>query len=278
VPAAVFRADQDQRITFRNERWTQLVGVDPSIRYLRDIVDRDDRDRLDGELAALVEALGPASATVEVRSRDGARVYLVTCRAVSDLVNDRRSLVGAVTDISDTVALRERAEHDPLTGLHNRTAVEERLAEAMADEGRGTVVAFIDLDDFKHVNDTFGHAAGDRVLSVLAQRLRACVRPGDVVGRYGGDEFVLILRDAPVDDAGMAARLDDILTQPIRWEGRSWVPGVSIGVARPGPADDPAAVLRHADETMFASKRQRKLRLVGPDPASSDPRAADGIA
>jgi diguanylate cyclase (GGDEF)-like protein/PAS domain S-box-containing protein len=271
VPAAVFRADEDQLVTFRNERWPQLVGWDPSVRHLRDIVSRHDRERFDLEIEALVAASGPDSASLEVRSRDGQRVYLVTCRSVPDLVNDRRSLVGAVTDITDTVELRERAEHDPLTGLHNRTAIEARLAQALAEGPEDTVVVFVDLDGFKQVNDTYGHEAGDHVLAVLAGRLRTRIRPQDLVGRYGGDEFVLILRDASVDDAAIMARLEEALVEPVRWSGGSWSPGVSIGVARPGPGDVPATLLRRADHEMFASKRQHKLRLIGPAPDPDDP-------
>jgi len=264
VPAAVFRADEDQRVTFGNERWTQLAGADPAHRRLRDFVHRDDRDRFDQEIGDLVESPGPASAGIEVRSRDGSHVYLITCRCVSDVVNDHRSLVGAVTDITDTVELRARAERDPLTGLHNRVAIEERLAQALAEHPSATVVVFIDVDGFKQVNDTFGHEAGDHVLTVLAQRLRSCVRPSDVVGRYGGDEFVLVLHETHVDEGVIAIRLEEALGAPIRWKGGTWVPSISVGVARPVDGDDPATVLRRADGSMFASKRLRKLRLVPP--------------
>jgi len=262
VPAAVFRADDRQRLTFRNERWTQLAGSDSTGGQLRDLVHRDDRERFDEEIGGLVEAPGPTSASIEVRSRDGTRVYLITCRSVSDVVNDRRSLVGAVTDITDTVELRERVEQDPLTGLHNRVAFEERLAEALAEDSAATVVVFIDVDGFKQVNDTFGHEAGDHVLTVLARRLRSSVRPDDVVGRYGGDEFVLILRDTDVDEAAVASRLEEALAVPVRLKAGTWLPGVSVGVARLAEGDDPATVLRRADGAMFVSKRQHKLRLV----------------
>jgi diguanylate cyclase (GGDEF)-like protein/PAS domain S-box-containing protein len=265
VPAAVFRADDDQRITFRNERWTQLVGSDPSVQRLRDIVHRDDRERFDEEIGGLLVGVAPASASVEVRSRDYNKVYLITCRAVTDVVNDRHSLVGAVTDITATVELRERVEHDPLTGLYNRIAVEERLAEALVEDPQSTLVVFVDVDGFKQVNDTFGHEAGDQVLTVLARRLRSSVRPRDVVGRYGGDEFVVLLSEADLgDDDVIAARLETALTEPVHWKGGGWRPAVSIGVARPHPSDDPAAVLARADRDMFVVKRQHKLRLVHP--------------
>jgi diguanylate cyclase (GGDEF)-like protein/PAS domain S-box-containing protein len=264
VPAAVFRADDNQLLTFRNGRWSELIGDHQAAQQLRDIVHKEDRRRFDEAIGGLVGDAGPTSASVEVRSRDGRRVYQVTCQSVLDLVNDRQSLVGSVTDITATVELRERAERDPLTGLHNRSAVEERLLAALEVQPERTVVIFVDLDRFKDVNDLFGHEAGDQVLAQLAQRLQGCVRPDDVVGRYGGDEFVLILFDAEADDAAIVERLEQALEDPVHWDGGSWRPAISVGIARPHPGDDPATVLRHADRQMFAVKRQRKLRLVEP--------------
>jgi diguanylate cyclase (GGDEF)-like protein/PAS domain S-box-containing protein len=264
VPAAVFRADQHQRLTFRNERWTQLLGEDPGLDHLRDVVHRDDRSRLNDQIEPLVAHAVPASTSIEVRGRDGDRMLLITCQSVVDLVNDSRSLVGSVTDITDTVELRERAAHDPLTRLHNRSAIEEHLAAAIAEDPEGTAVVFLDLDDFKSVNDRYGHETGDRVLVALAERLQSSVRPGDIVGRYGGDEFVLVLRASDADDTAIALRLEQAMCEPVRWATGSWRPTVSIGIAHPeGRDDEPAAVLRDADRHMFTAKRQRKLRVVG---------------
>ncbi len=192
----------------------------------------------------------------------GERTFVISCRSVLDLVNDSRSFVGAVTDVTSTVTLRERAEHDPLTGLLNRLTIEERLAAAVADHPDRTTVVFIDVDGFKEINDSYGHHVGDQVLVALAQRLRACVRVDDLVGRYGGDEFVLVLADSRTDVESIASRLERGLTEPIRWDGGSWRPAVSIGLARPRPGDDPATLLRSADREMFANKRLRKLHLV----------------
>ena len=258
VPGAVFRADRDQRLTFCNQQWTELVGGEHTGRLLHDIVHPDDRARFDQQMEALVHGSGPSSACVEVRDASGARTFAISCRSVLDLVNDSRSFVGAVTDVTSTVTLRERAEQDPLTGLLNRLAIEERLAVAVAENPSRTVVVFVDLDGFKDVNDTYGHHVGDQVLVTIAQRLRACVRSEDLVGRYGGDEFVLVLEDPGSDDVSIAARLEQGVTELIRWDGGSWRPAVSIGLARPRPGDDPATLLRSADREMFANKRLRK--------------------
>ena len=206
VPGAVFRADHNQRLTFCNEQWTDLLGDEPAGRFLYEIVYADDRGRFDEQMNALASGTGPSSACVEVRDASGERTYAISCRSVLDLVNDRRSYVGAVTDVTSTVTLRERAEQDPLTGLLNRLAIEERLAAAMADHPNRTVVVFVDLDGFKDVNDTHGHHAGDQVLVAIAHRLRGCVRADDLVGRYGGDEFVLVLHDWDIDDESIGTR------------------------------------------------------------------------
>jgi len=261
VPGAVFRADHEQRLTFCNEQWTELVGDAYAGRFLHDIVHPDDRRRFDEQMDALGGGTGPSSACVEVRDATGDRTYAISCRSVLDLVNDRRSFVGAVTDVTSTVTLRERAQQDPLTGLLNRLAIEDGLATAVADHPDRTVVVFVDLDGFKEVNDTYGHDVGDQVLVAIGQRLRACVRADDLVGRYGGDEFVLVLHDLDTDEL-IGSRLETGVTEPICWEGGSWRPAVSIGLARPRPGDDTATLLRNADREMFANKRQRKLHLV----------------
>ncbi len=170
--------------------------------------------------------------------------------------------MGALTDVTATVRLRERADRDPLTGLPNRRAIEEQLAVAVLERPERTVVVFVDLDGFKAVNDAHGHEVGDAVLVSLAERLQASVRPDDTVGRYGGDEFVLIIRGVDPGDEAIAERLDRALADPVDWDGGCWQPEISIGIARPAPGEDPAAVLRHADHEMFASKRLRKLRVV----------------
>ena len=171
VPGAVFRADHEQRLTFCNEQWTELLGDAHTGRFLHEIVHPDDRRRFDEQMDALAGGTGPSSACVEVRDASGDRTYAISCRSVLDLVNDRRSFVGAVTDVTSTITLRERAEQDPLTGLLNRLAIEEGLEAAVADHPGRTVVVFVDLDGFKEVNDTYGHHVGDQVLVAIAERL-----------------------------------------------------------------------------------------------------------
>jgi diguanylate cyclase (GGDEF)-like protein len=157
---------------------------------------------------------------------------------------------------------------DPLTGLANRTLVEELTERSL---GRGGVVSvlFIDLDDFKDVNDSRGHAAGDEVLLVLADRLRTCVRPGDVVARLGGDEFAVVVDGGDDVARAVGERVLTALALPVPLDGGAVAAHGSIGVASSSDADSVAdardlagQLLRNADLAMYLAKAQGKNRLV----------------
>ncbi|MET1052826.1 MAG: diguanylate cyclase [Mycetocola sp.] len=165
--------------------------------------------------------------------------------------------------------LKHLALHDQLTGLSNRKLLEERLGETLATSRRSVrpvSVLFLDLDGFKEVNDTSGHSAGDAVLQSVADRLRASVRHGDTIGRYGGDEFVVLCDNADADAATLVAgRIQAAIREPI--PAAAGLPlSASIGIAAIGPrsgADVPAdAILRVADAAMYASKNAGKDRLT----------------
>ncbi|QGG96843.1 sensor domain-containing protein [Actinomarinicola tropica] len=155
--------------------------------------------------------------------------------------------------------LEHRAMHDALTGLPNRPAVLEHLSGLLARRGVGPVavaVMFIDLDRFKVVNDSLGHAAGDQLLVQVAERFRGVVRPGDVVGRFGGDEFVVVC-DGVDDDAArrLADRLRAALAAPVVVDGSEVVATASIGIARPDGAPGTAeSLIRDADVAMYRAK------------------------
>jgi diguanylate cyclase (GGDEF) domain len=154
-------------------------------------------------------------------------------------------------------ALEHQASHDPLTQLLNRREFIARLADVLA-RGERCAVVFCDLDNFKAINDIFGHDAGDRLLIEVAQRLTGCVRPPHVVSRFGGDEFVALLIDA-TDEETEAIRscLTSVLAQPFEQAGGAPV-GISIGVARSDDASDPDELLRAADRFMYAEKTRRR--------------------
>lgn len=161
-----------------------------------------------------------------------------------------------------------RARRDPLTGLPNRLALEEHLSQAIARarrRGRNLLVALFDLDGFKPVNDRFGHATGDVLLQMLASRLRASLRDGDVLCRLGGDEFVLVMEalgDAPCEAAASAlrARLLPPLQSPVTLaDGQEVKVTASLGTACfPAQGDTPEALLRQADAAMYRDKQRRR--------------------
>ena len=171
----------------------------------------------------------------------------------------------SVSDITDTVDrradLERRATRDGLTGCLNRAAITASLRHALESESSGTGVVFVDLDDFKAVNDTLGHAAGDELLQIVADRLTGAVRERDLVGRLGGDEFLVVcpaVGDAEAVNV-LAERIGAAVRQPAMIEGQPLVPNASIGVAwsEDGDADD---LVRSADEAMYAAKERRRLR------------------
>jgi diguanylate cyclase (GGDEF)-like protein len=159
--------------------------------------------------------------------------------------------------------LRHQAYHDALTGLPNRSLFTERVAEALGRRSDGFAVLFVDLDDFKTINDTLGHSAGDELLAAVAERVRACVRPGDLAARLGGDEFGILLEVA-ADDAAeqVALRLVAALQTPFVLLGRDISIHASIGIAN-GLSDARTAdeVLSNADLAMYNAKASGKRQF-----------------
>ncbi len=161
--------------------------------------------------------------------------------------------------------LQDLASLDELTGLPNRRTMtahlESTLDRVAAGVSPGAVVLYLDLDDFKAVNDTHGHVIGDRLLQAVAARITSCVRSCDVVARFGGDEFVAVLEGAPQDvEAVVLPHLERTLAEPVTLDDVV-VPGlVSVGVATVGPGErlDADTLLRRADAEMYRAKRARR--------------------
>ncbi|MEA2530030.1 MAG: hypothetical protein QOG89_1674 [Thermomicrobiales bacterium] len=170
--------------------------------------------------------------------------------------------------------LVHQAYHDPLTGLPNRARFAERLDAALAaaaDQPDAVAVLFLDLDRFKLINDTLGHAAGDALLVEVATRLRACVRPGDTVARLGGDEFIVLLeRDGnAIEAVRVAERVAAAMAAPVRLGERDITVSTSIGIARPTPGNGSSGdVLRDADLALYQAKDAGRGRYAVFDPAS----------
>jgi diguanylate cyclase (GGDEF)-like protein len=167
--------------------------------------------------------------------------------------------------------LRYQAYHDPLTGLANRAMFAEQVERQLADLRPGAVLAvlFLDLDDFKVVNDTLGHAAGDRLLGAVAERIKGCIRTDDVAARLGGDEFALLL----IDEDGLgrakavANRIIEALQVSFPVQGQELVVGGSIGIAvGRDPVQHSDELLRNADVAMYTAKAGGKRRVAVFDP------------
>ena len=158
--------------------------------------------------------------------------------------------------------LIHQATHDALTGMPNRSLIHDRLRVALAQarRRRGQVaVMYLDLDNFKQVNDHYGHPAGDRLLEAVAGRLREVLRDGDSLGRVGGDEFVVLVNDlrGPQDAEALAGRIRAAFRRPFDLDGREYFTSVSIGIALfPDNGDEPSALLSHADAALYRAKAE----------------------
>ena len=204
----------------------------------------------DGEVSHADGRAVPVEATVtSLGAEQAVRGFVLNVRDVTE----RRGLERE---------LAHQAFHDALTGLANRALFADRVGRALARRsrsGRGVAVLFLDLDGFKAVNDTLGHAAGDRLLQEVAQRLRDCVRPADTVARLGGDEFAVLLEDLPAADDGsdVAVRIADALQVPVDLGGREVQVGSSCGIAVHAGAESAEELLRNADLAMYRAKAGR---------------------
>ncbi len=187
------------------------------------------------------------------------------------VVDDAGSIVGfhgVARDITSRVEAEDRirylATHDSLTGLHNRATFTELLSHAMAaasHDGHRVAVAFVDLDRFKVVNDSLGHAAGDRLLCEVASRLRAAVRDSDAIARLGGDEFVVLLQDCESDDdiAVVSDKMLRAVLAPLHLGPHECRISASIGLARyPFDGADAATLMKNADLAMYLAKESGK--------------------
>jgi two-component system CheB/CheR fusion protein len=187
----------------------------------------------------------------------------LTINAVNDPEGNIINYVGIFSDISVVKESQRKVEflatHDELTGLPNRALFLDRLRQAIAHAERGVntfAVLFIDLDNFKVINDSMGHAAGDDLLKEIASRLRDCVRGSDTVARFGGDEFALLIEEATVAEAEMTAhRIADAMLRPHPIGRQNVYPGASIGICLyPNDGLDPETLLKNADSAMYQAK------------------------
>ena len=272
--------DDDGAVEFAGGAVAEVLGVDPDDfvgTASAAVVHEDDLPLVESTFDAIAAGAaleGPI--LFRCRHADG------TMRWVEGTIKNLRddpSVGGIVVngrDITPRIEAEERlahlARHDPLTELPNRAAVLEDLGRALARAervGGSVAVLFLDLDGFKVVNDSLGHAVGDQLLVAVATVLRGELREGDLLARLGGDEFTVIVEGVtdPDEPAALAQRMIEVLRQPIEVAERRHVVTVSIGIAFSGDGDrDPADLLRRADLAMYRAKELGKSRLEVFDP------------
>jgi diguanylate cyclase (GGDEF)-like protein/PAS domain S-box-containing protein len=266
VPMGVFFSEVGLRLGYVNDRFAELWGQPAAavvgMGWLESVHD-DDRPRL---LDALSAVLTGEPFDMEVRLRRGSEQRWLRARAVPvSLPGHGAGFVGSIEDVTESrrheEQLAHQATHDPLTGLPNRVLLAPRLEDALS---RAPVaLLFFDLDDFKLVNDTFGHVAGDDLLITVASRLTEAVRPTDMVVRLGGDEFVVLCHVSGAEDAArVAERLRVAVSRPAVLEGTEVAVTASVGIVVADGRHDAEGLLRDADVAMYQAKQAGKARCA----------------
>jgi diguanylate cyclase (GGDEF)-like protein/PAS domain S-box-containing protein len=265
---AVLAVGPDGTVRYASPGVQDMLGHQPAWLIgtrLDPLVHADDLPQLRQWLTALMAAPEGEASRCEVRIRraDGGWISADVIGAQRLTDPDLGAAVLSIRDISARRALEEeltkRAFADSLTGLANRALFRDRLEHAVARHRRGggtVTLLLIDLDNFKMINDTLGHAAGDELLVTVADRLRAEIRPADTLARLGGDEFAVLIED--LDQAAACAfaeRILAVMRQPVALAARQVVCGMSIGIASATADTGTEDLLRDADLAMYAAKR-----------------------
>jgi diguanylate cyclase (GGDEF)-like protein/PAS domain S-box-containing protein len=264
---AIITTTVDARIVTWNASATRLYGYDATTMIgnpLATLVPADEAEEL-------AETIGLLALGARVEPFDARRIHRngrvldvsVTASPILDAAGGLRGISWVERDVTGRRHVERMishlAFHDPLTGLANRTLLRDRLQNSLERTRRAggmVAVIYLDLDDFKQVNDRLGHPAGDKLLQLVATRLQSLLRPEDTLARLGGDEFVVVSDRVPSLDAAMAIahRLERALTPPFEFDAARVLVTASIGVAVGDAGTDADRVLAHADRVMYSAK------------------------
>jgi diguanylate cyclase (GGDEF)-like protein/PAS domain S-box-containing protein len=283
----VMVTEPDTTIRYASPSAHRVLGFEPDElegRRFAELIAPDDRTRALSFLTAMADGEAHVGLTeFRVRHRDGSDLYVETLR--TNLLKDPnvKGIVLNTRDISERKQFEEQlshqAFHDQITGLANRALFQDRVSHALerqTRDGSPVAVLFMDLDDFKTINDSLGHAAGDQLLVALAERLVGRLRTADTAARLGGDEFGVLLEDGGDDGltaADVAGRILETLEEPFDLDGTEVYARASIGISVAEP-DDPVGsadeLLRNADVAMYMAKEGGKARYQLFEPAMHD--------
>ncbi|MGY1643865.1 putative bifunctional diguanylate cyclase/phosphodiesterase [Geodermatophilus sp. SYSU D00703] len=269
-PIPTLLSEQGMRLAHVNDAFCSLVGLQAEQLLGTGWMTTVHPEDLDAVIEQVVAVLGGGNGEAQARlvREDGTERTTVIRFAHLFTPGVGAGFVGTIEDITDRLAFEARlahqANHDPLTGLPNRTLLADHVAARFAPGRSGLACLFLDLDNFKVVNDSLGHAAGDELLVEVAARLRGAVRPGDLVARFGGDEFVVVCEDVGEDEAvALAERIGAVLAEPVRLGGVDVRPRASVGVTVQ-TAEHAAAeeLIRDCDIAMYQAKAGGKGRIT----------------
>jgi diguanylate cyclase (GGDEF)-like protein/PAS domain S-box-containing protein len=272
IPVGVFQMDMEGRLSFVNDRLHTIMGAPAAATVEAQMasVVPSDRPAVDAAIAGVfanqpIDDLEFQVATVPGGGLPGEeRTCSLSLRPLTDLNDVVCGAVGCVSDVTERALARRqlelKASVDTLTSCLNRESILTLLRQVAADPataGEGVALLFLDLDDFKAINDRHGHAAGDRLLAATGERLAQAVRGRDHIGRLGGDEFLVICPGVESERQAVliAERIASALAAPVEVAGQVVEPTVSTGIAWTSGSVDVELLIAHADEAMYASKR-----------------------
>jgi diguanylate cyclase (GGDEF)-like protein/PAS domain S-box-containing protein len=267
IPAVLWATDRAGLFTSALGAGLNAIGIEA-----QQLIATHARDQfgLEGDTGYATSAISIAlrgdSAAFEMAW--GGRSFACNVEPLRTPAGEIDGALGLAVDITERkileTQLTHRAFHDSLTGLANRALFRDRVTHALSRIGRGKHVAivFLDLDDFKTINDSLGHTEGDRLLAAVGSRLVSAVRGHDTVARFGGDEFAILLENmiSPDEALDVVARVEESLRAPIALRGREVNVTASLGLAHAAPGDAADDILRNADVAMYNSKESGNAR------------------